>query len=108
VNAYLKAILAAAVPVISAVGIYIQSGQLNAPEFALAVLALINAFLVYVIRNQPGILEAAKFGVSALTPVVTALVTAYITGEWNSAEWAVLVTGWLTAVLVYVSANTPS
>jgi hypothetical protein len=108
VNSYLKAVLAAAVPLVLAVGEYLQSGALNAPEVSLALLALANAVFVYAFRNRPtGFLSAGKAIIASLNALVVALLTAYVTGDWSTTEWYVLVTGELVAILTYVAGNGP-
>ncbi len=107
-DAYTKAILAAAVPVIAAVGSFIATGTVNAPELALAITGLVTAALVALFRNQPtGVLASTKFIVAAATPVVSVLIQFAVTGTFNRAEMATIVVGFLTAVLVYLSGNTP-
>ena len=107
-NSYVKAILAAAIPLIAALGSWINTGTLNAPEVALAVTGLVTAVLVYFFRNQPsGVLSALKFIVAALTPLVSALLQALVTGAFNRAELSTLVVGILTSILVYLVQNTP-
>jgi hypothetical protein len=107
-NSYVKAILAAAIPLIAAVGAWINTGTLNAPEVALAVTGLVTAVLVYFFRNRPsGVLSAMKFIVAALTPLVSALLQALVTGDFNRAELSTLVVGILTSIMVYLVQNTP-
>lgn len=105
-NLYLKAIIAAAVPLVAALGEYAQSGALNAPEVSLAVLALANAILVAAFRNRSaGVLSAGKFLISAANALVVAALTAWYTGDWANVEWSVLVIGWATSALVYFAGN---
>ena len=107
-NSYVKAILAAAIPLIAAAGAWINTGTLNAPEVALAVTGLVTAILVYFLRNQPsGVLSAMKFIVAALTPLVSALLQTLVTGDFNRAEISTLVVGILTSIMVYLVQNTP-
>jgi hypothetical protein len=51
VQRYQKAIAAAAVPVFSALLLWISSGELNTSEFALALSGLFAALVVYVVPN---------------------------------------------------------
>lgn len=48
---YRKAVVAAAIPVAVAVIMYLVTGALNAPEFALALMGLLNAVAVYEVPN---------------------------------------------------------
>ena len=52
-KAYRKAVVAAAIPAIVAVIMYLVTGTLNAPEFALALTGLLNAVAVYEVPNAP-------------------------------------------------------
>ena len=107
-NSYTKAIIGAAVPLITALSSYVTTKELNAPEFALLALGLLNAVVVYAVRNQGvGVKRMAKFIDSALAPLVTALVSAWVTRDSASAEWVTLLTGLLTSVLVYLVQNSP-
>jgi len=105
-NLYLKAIIAAAVPLVAGLYEWSQSGTLNVPEVSLAALAVANAILVYALRNRPtGVLAWSKALVAAANPVVVAVLTAWYTGAWNTVEWSTLLLGLATAVLVALSAN---
>ncbi len=105
-NRYLKAILAAAVPLVAAVNSAIVTGEVNAPEVALALTGFVAAGLVAVFRNkEEGFLSATKFIVAAAVPLVSAAIQWGVTQQFNTAEWATLVTGFLTALLVYFSSN---
>ena len=53
-KAYRKAVVAAAIPVVVAVTMYLVTATLNAPEFALALTGLLNALAVYEVSNAPG------------------------------------------------------
>ena len=48
---YRKAVLAAVIPVLVALVMWRLSGELNAPEFALALTGLLNAVAVYEVPN---------------------------------------------------------
>ena len=48
-----------------------------------------------------------KFIVAALTPLVSALLQAWVTGDFNRAELSTLVVSILTSILVYLVQNTP-
>jgi hypothetical protein len=108
VSMYMKAILAAAIPIISAIGSWIITGTIDAPELALALTGLVTAILVAIFRNrEAGLLSALKFIVAATTPLVSALIQYVVTGAFNRAELATIVVGLLTSILVYLSANAP-
>lgn len=108
-NVYLKAVLAAAIPVVTAVGLWLQNGTLNAPELSLGITGFIAAVLVAILRNQPGtVLEAAKFFAAALTPIVSAVLQYFVTGAWDRTEMTTLIIGLLTSILVYLAANNDS
>ncbi len=48
---YRKAVVAAAIPVVVAVIMYLVTDTLNAPELALAPAGLLNALVVYEVSN---------------------------------------------------------
>lgn len=108
-NTYLKAIVAAAIPLIAAVGLYLQTGSVNAPEVSLVITGLISAVLVAVLRNSEAGLQAfAKFFAAALTPIVSAILQAVVSGAFDRAEVITLLVGLLTSVMVYLTANRTS
>ena len=105
-NKYTKAIVMALVPLITALGLYQQTGKIDAPEISLLILGLLGALVVAVTRNLPsGWRRFSKFLVSACSALVPALVTAFVTGDWSAAEWTTLLTGLLTACLVWFVEN---
>jgi hypothetical protein len=107
-NQFMKAILAAAIPLISAAGSWITTGELNAPEIAVAITGFVTAILVYFFRNRPsGFLASLKFIVAAVTPIVSALLQWAVTGGFERAEFATIVVGVSTSILVYFTQNAP-
>lgn len=105
-NKYTKAIVMAAVPIIAALGLWGQAGDVDLPEFSLLVLGLLSAVAVALTRNAPeGVRRFAKFLVAAAASLVTAVLTALFTGDWSSAEWTTLLVGLLTALLVWLVEN---
>ncbi len=106
-NAYWKAVLAAAVPVVTAVGLWVNSGTFNAPELSVVIVGFLTAFTVAIGKNSAsGILSFTKFLLAAITPLIAVLLQWIVTGSWDQVENVTLVTGLLTSVLVYLSANT--
>jgi hypothetical protein len=106
VSEAIKALIMLAVPLLVAVLGYINTGTLDAYEFANGAVALIGAVLVYLVRNaDEGWQRFAKFIAAASTTLVVAVVTSFLTGEWNAVEWKVLLTGFVTTVLVYFATN---
>lgn len=108
-NPFMKAILAAAIPLISAVGSWISTGELKAPEIAVAITGFVTAILVYSFRNRPsGFLASLKFIVAAVTPILSALLQWAVTGGFERAEFATIVVGVSTSILVYFTQNAPN
>ena len=107
-NPFMKAILAAAIPLISGIGSWITTGELKSTEFAVIITGFITAVLVYFFRNRPsGVLSALKFVLAAVALIVISLLQWAVTGSFNRAEMATIVVGVLTSILVYFVQNTP-
>jgi hypothetical protein len=106
-NQHAKAIIAGAVPLVAASGSWITTGAINAPEIAMALTALVTAILVAIFRNDPAspILSVLKFLVAALAPVISAGIQYAATGAFDRAEFATIVVGALTSILVYLSSE---
>jgi len=105
-NRYLKAVLAAAIPLAAAINSWITTGNLNANEIALGLTGVVAAILVYFFRNQgTGFLSATKFIVAAATPIVSAIIQAAVPGTGSAAAFSTLLLGFVTAVLVYFVGN---
>ncbi len=107
-NNVMKPVLAAAIPLLAALGSWIATGALNTPEVAVAIPGFITAILVYFFRNRPsGFLASLKFIVAAVTPIVSALLQWAVTGSFQRAEFATIIVGVGTAILMYFTQNEP-
>jgi|SRR5215207_5707448 len=103
----LKAILAAAVPVIAAMSSWIVTGTLSTPEVALSVNGLVTGVVVALVPNsEAGIGAANKFIVAATTPIVSVLVQYAVSGAFDQSQLATMVVGLLTSYLVFVTPET--
>ncbi len=95
----MKAIVAAVIPLIAALGSYTATGEVNAQEWAVAITGLITAVVVYFLPNQDsGVLASTKAIGAAVVPLVSALIQWGVTGEAPTAQVFI---GVSTAILMY-------
>jgi hypothetical protein len=97
----MKPVVAAAIPVLTAVGSYITTGTLNAPELALAITGLLTAGVVAIVPPEIGTFASSKAVAAALTPLVLAVIQGFVTGSFSRPEVTTAVVGLLTAALMY-------
>jgi hypothetical protein len=97
----MKPVVAAAIPVLTAVGSWITTGTLNTPELSLAITGLITALVVALVPNQVAGVAFSKAIGAALTPLVSALIQGFVTGGFSKPELTTAVVGLLTAALMY-------
>lgn len=109
----MKPLVAAAIPLLTALGSWITTGTLNAPELSLAITGLVTALIVvlagYFWPNQAtGVLAWARAIGAALTPLVSALIQyLFVPGSTGKAQLATAVVGFLTALVMAYVQNTP-
>lgn len=105
----MKPVVAAAIPLLSALGSWITTGTLNAPELSLAITGLVTALVVYLLRNRPDGWRAwTKATGAAVTPLVSALIQYFfVPGSTSKAQLATVVVGVLTALVMAYVQNTP-
>ncbi len=97
----MKPVVAAAIPVLTAVGSYITTGTLNTPELSLAITGLVTALVVVIVPPQVGAFASSKAVAAALTPLVSALIQGFVTGSFSKPELTTAIVGLLTAALMY-------
>jgi hypothetical protein len=98
----MKPVVAAAIPVLTAVGSYFTTGTLNTPELSLAITGLVTALVVVIVPNQEvGVFASSKAIGAALTPLVSALIQSFVSGSFSKPELTTAVVGLLTAALMY-------
>ena len=106
-NKIMKPLVAAAIPLLTALGSYITTGTLNAPELSLAITGFATAIVVAILT---GVLPEDSDNViatwgkaigAALTPLVSALIQGFVTGSFSKPELTTAVVGLLTAALMY-------
>jgi len=108
VNKVMKPVLAAAIPLLAALGSWISTSEFNTPGLSVAITGFITAILVYFFRNRPtGFLASLKFIVAAVTPIVSALLQWAVTGSFERVEFATIVVGVGTSILMYFTQNEP-
>ena len=102
----MKPIVAAAIPLLTAAALLIDTGELNADQWALAITGLVTAVVVYLVPNQnQGFGAAAKAISAAMVPLVSALIQWGVTG---GAPSATVVIGAITAILMYFVQSKPN
>jgi hypothetical protein len=105
----MKPVVAAAIPLLTALGSWITTGTLNAPELALAITGLVTAIVVLLLRNRPeGWRAWTKFIGAALTPLVSAVIQYFLVpGSTTKSQLATVAVGVLTALVMAYVQNTP-
>ena len=107
-NTYLKAVLAAAVPVLYAINQWQVTNELNAPELWLASLGLLAAVLVYAFPNRAtGIQRAAKFLAAAGSTLAVYVIQVLTTpgGAFDQQQLTTLIIGFGMTLLVWLANN---
>ena len=107
-NAYLKAVLAAAIPVLYALNQWQLTNELNAPEMWLGGLGFVAAILVYVFPNrQTGIQRIAKFLAAAGSTLAVYVIQVGTTpgGAFDQQQLTTLIIGFGMSLLVWLSNN---
>jgi len=94
----MKPLVAAAIPLITAVGSWITTGTLTALELSLVITGLVTALVVVIVPSQVGAFASSKAVAAAMTPVVSTLIQGFVIRE---PELTTAVVGLLTAVLMY-------
>jgi hypothetical protein len=103
-----KPVVAAAIPLLTAFGSLISTGEWNASEWSLAITGLATAIVVFFLPNeQTGWRAWTKAIGAAATPVVSALIQGLATGSFSRAELTTAVVGFITALLMAFVQNTP-
>jgi hypothetical protein len=108
-NELMKPLVAAAIPLLTALGSLIATGTINAPELSLAITGFVTAIVVYLLRNRPdGVRAWTKAIGAAVTPLVSALIQYFfVPGSTTKAQLATAVVGVLTALLMAYVQNEP-
>ena len=107
-NTYLKAVLAAAVPLLYALNQWQLTNELNASELWLAGLGLLAALLVYAFPNQAaGIGRVAKFLAAAGSTLAVYVIQTITTpgGVFDQQQLTTLVIGFGMSLLVWLANN---
>jgi peptidoglycan/LPS O-acetylase OafA/YrhL len=111
----MKPLVAAAVPLLSALGSLIITGTINAPELALGITGFLTAFVVLLLgrldpNQQAGVRAWTKAIGAAVTPLVSALIQYFfIPGSTTKSQLATVAVGVLTALLMaYVQSEPDS
>jgi hypothetical protein len=108
-NELMKPLVAAAIPLLTALGSLIATGTINAPELSLAITGFATAIVVYLLRNRrDGVRAWTKAIGAAVTPLVSALIQYFfVPGSTTKAQLATVVVGVLTALLMAYVQNEP-
>jgi len=113
-NKIMKPLVAAAIPVLTALGSWIATGEWNAAAWSLAITGLLTAAVVAVLTAVlPDEADAflAKWGKAigaALTPLASALIQyLFVPGSTTKAQLATAFVGFVTAALMAYIKNTP-
>jgi hypothetical protein len=97
----MKPVVAAAIPVLTAVGSTLTTGTLNTPALSLAITGLLTALIVVIVPPKVGTFASSKAFAAALTPLVSALIQGVVTGSFAKPEVTTAVVGLATAALMY-------
>ena len=113
-NKIMKPLVAAAIPLLSALASLIITGTVNAPELSLAITAFATAIVVAVLTavlpddSDNVIATWGKAIGAAVTPLVSALIQYFfVPGSTTKVQLATAVVGVLTALLMAYVQNTP-
>lgn len=102
----MKPVVAAVIPLITAVASYLETGRLNSMDWAVAITGIVTAGVVYFVPNQnAGVLAATKAIIAAAVPLVSALIQ---WGIGEGAPGATVVVGFATAVIMYFVKPAPN
>ena len=107
-NTHLKAVLAAAVPVLYALDQWQRTDQLNASEAWIAGLGLLAAILVYAFPNRAeGIRRITKFLAAAGATLAVYVLQVLTTpgGAFDQQQLTTLIIGFGMSLLVYLANN---
>ncbi len=113
-NKIMKPVVAASIPLLTALGSYITTGTLNAPEWSLAITgfatAIVVAILTAVLPDESDAVLASwgKAIGAALTPLVSVLIQYFfVPGSTTKTQLATAFVGVLTALVMAYVQNTP-
>lgn len=101
----MKPVVAAVIPLLTALGSRLATGEWNFSQLSLAITGVATAIVVYVLGRifpdpNTGVLAWIKAIGAAVTPLLSALIQSLATGSFSRTEWATAVVGVATAALM--------